>query len=56
MYASQRSSEILLKTAVAPFRYNGQGVDSNILFDEGAQRSYITKKLADNLVIKPTAR
>ncbi|VDI34082.1 Hypothetical predicted protein [Mytilus galloprovincialis] len=45
---------ILLKTAIAPVVYNDQEVECNILFDEGAQRSFITQKLANQLEIKPT--
>ncbi|XP_071179213.1 uncharacterized protein [Mytilus edulis] len=56
MYSSQQSHNILLKTATAPVVYNDQEVECNILFDEGAQRSFITQKLADKLEIKPTEK
>ncbi|CAC5411833.1 unnamed protein product [Mytilus coruscus] len=56
MYSSQHSNEILLKTATAPVIYNDQEVECNILFDEGAQRSFITQKLAEKLEIKPTEK
>ncbi|CAC5366802.1 unnamed protein product [Mytilus coruscus] len=49
MYSSHQSNDFLLKTATAP-------VTCNILFDEGAQRSFITQKLADKLEIKPTEK
>ncbi|VDI23927.1 Hypothetical predicted protein [Mytilus galloprovincialis] len=54
MYSSQQSHNILLKTAIAPVIYNDQEVECNILFDEGAQRSFITQNLADKLETKPT--
>ncbi|XP_071161119.1 uncharacterized protein [Mytilus edulis] len=54
LHASQVSPDILLKTAIAPVVYNDQEVECNILFDEGAQRSFITQKLANQLEIKPT--
>ncbi|VDI09585.1 Hypothetical predicted protein, partial [Mytilus galloprovincialis] len=54
MHSSQHSHDILLKTATAPVIYNDQEVEYNILFDEGAQRSFITQNLADKLEIKPT--
>ncbi|XP_063442697.1 uncharacterized protein LOC134722997 [Mytilus trossulus] len=56
MYSSQQNHNILLKTAIAPVVYNDQEVECNILFDEGAQCSFITQKLADQLEIKPTEK
>ncbi|CAC5411027.1 unnamed protein product [Mytilus coruscus] len=56
MYSSQHSNDILLKTATAPVIYNDQEVECNTLFDEGAQRSFITQKLAEKLEIKPTEK
>ncbi|XP_071136873.1 uncharacterized protein [Mytilus edulis] len=56
MYSAQQSHNILLKTATAPVVYNDQQVECNIFFDEGAQRSFITQKLADKLEIKPTEK
>ncbi|XP_063436701.1 uncharacterized protein LOC134718141 [Mytilus trossulus] len=47
---------VLLKTAIAPLNYRGQTIDTNILFDEGAQRSFITRQVADTLDIRPTGR
>ena len=44
----QSRSNVLLKTAVAPV-WGIQCIDSNILFDEGAQRSFITEELASKL-------
>ena len=41
----------LLKTAVATVGYNHTHCEANILFDEGAQRSFITQSLADQLGI-----
>ena len=43
----------LLKTAVAPVCVNGRRADANILFDEGAQRSFMSSKLAQKLRISP---
>lgn len=34
---------------VAPFKYGQLTTDANILFDEGAQRSFISNNLADKL-------
>lgn len=44
--------DILLKTAVAPVCSDSVCLDTNILMDEGAQRSFITRKLADVLQLK----
>ncbi|VDI21167.1 Hypothetical predicted protein [Mytilus galloprovincialis] len=48
----QSRSSILLKTAVAPVWSEHQGMNTNILFDEGAQRSFVTEELASKLDIK----
>ena len=50
--AAQSRSDVLLKTAVAPVWYENQPSEANILFDEGAQRSFITEKLATKLNLK----
>ena len=42
-----------LKTAVATVSAEGTYVEANILFDEGSQRSFITKSLADCLTLQP---
>ncbi|XP_063404398.1 uncharacterized protein LOC134687869 [Mytilus trossulus] len=47
-------TEILLKTAVAPVWYHDESVMTNILFDEGAQNSFISQELVEKLNIKPT--
>ena len=47
--AAQSRSDVLLKTAVAPVWYENQQSEANILFDEGAQRSFMTEKLASKL-------
>ena len=44
----------LLKTAVATVGHNHTHHEANILFDEGAQRSFITQTLADQLGIRYT--
>ncbi|XP_065896204.1 uncharacterized protein [Dysidea avara] len=43
----------LLKTAVATISTGGVCVESNILFDEGSQRSFLAKGLADCLQVQP---
>ena len=45
----------LLKTAVATISASGTCVEANILFDEGSQRSFITKSLADCLQLQTHA-
>ncbi len=47
------AKNILLKTAIAPVCCDGMYTEANILFDEGAQRSFITQKLADELQLVP---
>ena len=44
----------LLKTAIATVGHNHIHCEANILFDEGAQRSFITQTLADQLGIRYT--
>jgi len=46
---------ILLKTAVSQVKVGNLSRDANILLDEGAQRSFITKDLADDLGAKPVS-
>lgn len=43
----------LLKTAIATISAGNAYVESNILFDEGSQRSFLTKGLADCLQVQP---
>lgn len=45
-------STVLLKTAVATVWSDRIGIDASILFDEGAQRSFITEDLAMKLKLK----
>ena len=47
------SQTCLLKTAVATISARGTYVESNILFDEGSQRSFLAKGLADCLQVQP---
>ena len=47
----QPRSGVLLKTAVAKVTSRIYTADANILFDEGAQRSFVTRELADKLFI-----
>ena len=50
-----KSRTCLLKTAVAFIIANGIKSQANILFDEGAQRSFICAELANELHISPTS-
>ncbi|CAC5419883.1 unnamed protein product [Mytilus coruscus] len=51
---SSGRSQVLLKTAIAPITYDKtQFTSTNILFDEGAQRSFITKEMANLLNLRP---
>ena len=43
-------TNVLLKTAVAPVWSDHSCRDTHILFDEGAQRSFVTEDLARNLI------
>ena len=54
-YDAPKSTTCLLKTAVAPIIANGIKAQANILFDEGAQRSFICAELANELQIFPTS-
>ena len=46
----------LLKTAIAPVRSPQFTAEAHILFDEGAQRSFITQDLVNQLQLKPTRK
>jgi len=48
----------LLKTAIAPTPtiFEGTTIDSNILFDEGSQRSFISQDLSSKLGLQPYDR
>ena len=50
--ASEERSTVLLKTAFSPVVHKNTCIDARILFDEGAQRSFITEELAAKLNIK----
>lgn len=50
--SSEDRSTVLLKTAISPLVYQETCIDANILFDEGAQRSFITQDLAVKLNVK----
>ena len=43
------SQTSLLKTAIAPVRSDSTAIETNILFDEGAQRTFISQSLASKL-------
>ncbi|XP_071152313.1 uncharacterized protein [Mytilus edulis] len=51
---SQSTDRVLLKTAINPVSAEHEILDAKILFDEGAQRSFITEELAEKLKLKPT--
>ena len=46
---TQSRNNLLLKTAVAMVTSGSDSAEANILFDEGTQRSFITRDLADKL-------
>ena len=48
------TSVCLLKTAIADISAGTITIEGHILFDEGAQRSFITQEFADKLQLKPT--
>ena len=48
------TSVCVLKTAIAQVSSPTTTTEGNILFDEGAQRSFVTQKLADELQLQPT--
>ena len=52
----QSSISCLLKTAIAPITYKGTSIESNILFDEGSQRSFISRDLACKLNLQPQTK
>ena len=49
------TSVCLLKTAIAEVSSYTTTTEGHILFDEGAQRSFITQQLADELHLQPTS-
>jgi len=51
-----KSTRCLLKTAVAPVIANGFKIQANILFNEGAQHSFISAEMANELHISPTSQ
>ncbi|XP_052105802.1 uncharacterized protein LOC127738554 [Mytilus californianus] len=50
--STQMRTSVLLKTAVAPVWSGNICMDTNVLFDEGAQRSFLTDDLAKKLNLK----
>jgi len=48
------TSECLLKTAIANVSSGSTTTEGHILFNEDAQRSFITQSLADELQLQPT--
>ena len=53
---TQSRPEVLLKTAVAKVTSGIYTVDANILFDEGAQRSFVTRNLANKLQLQTSGK
>ena len=52
----KRSPQCLLKTAISVVRLGNKCIAANILFDEGAQRSFVTETLAAQLNASPTIK
>ena len=52
---SQARPDVLLKTAIAQVTSGSYTTEANILFDEGAHRSFITKDLADKLHLQKSS-
>ncbi|XP_064639580.1 uncharacterized protein LOC135495093 [Lineus longissimus] len=50
---AQTLNSILLKTACANIKSNLSSTRTNILFDEGSTKSFVTSELADQLQLKP---
>ena len=48
----QTQNNVLLKTVIADVTSQRLTTNANILFDEGAQRSFITQQLADKLELR----
>ena len=53
---AQSHRHVLLKTVMAPLSSGKTCLDAKSLLDEGAQRSFITTKLADKLELVPSGR
>ena len=51
-----QSSSCLLKTAIAMVSTPDVTMEGNIIFDEGAQRSFITQEMATKLNLKPCGK
>ena len=52
----QPAKSCLLKTAIAPITFENTTIESNILFDEGSQRSFILQDIAQKLGLQSHAR
>ena len=46
----------LLKTAIATVSSTHNETETNVLFDEGSQRSFLTRDIADMLLLQPTGK
>ena len=51
-----KTSSCLLKTAIAMVSTSNVTMEGNIIFDEGAQRSFITEEMATKLNLKPSGK
>ena len=50
---SKQKTDVLLKTAVSQVSVGNCSISTNILLDEGSQKSFITEDLAQTLQLKP---
>ena len=56
MQSTTQASSCLLKTAIATISCAGISLEGNILFDEGAQRSFISQEMATKLNLQPSGK
>ena len=54
--ADKPRTQVMLKTAIAPVKFGHYSTQANLLFDEGAQRSFMTARLAAELNVKVTKK
>jgi len=52
--SAQTRSNVLLKTAIGQVSFGNNTTEATILFDEGAQRPFITERLTNELHLKET--
>ena len=56
MQSTTQASSCLLKAAIATISCAGISLEGNILFDEGAQRSFISQEMATKLNLQPSGK